>query len=61
MALGIEAYINRNPDRVRIPAGTVDMMAGFSVEAILEALGGTPEPLVEAIKADYSIDRKSVV
>jgi carbon-monoxide dehydrogenase catalytic subunit len=27
------------------------MMAGFSVEAILEALGGTPEPLVEAIKA----------
>jgi carbon-monoxide dehydrogenase catalytic subunit len=27
------------------------MMAGFSVEAILGALGGTPEPLVEAIKA----------
>jgi carbon-monoxide dehydrogenase catalytic subunit len=26
------------------------MMAGFSVEAILGALGGTPEPLVEAIK-----------
>jgi carbon-monoxide dehydrogenase catalytic subunit len=26
-------------------------MAGFSVEAILGALGGTPEPLVEAIKA----------
>jgi len=48
---GIEAYVNRNPDRVRIPEGTVEMMAGFSVEAILEALGGTPEPLVEAIKA----------
>jgi carbon-monoxide dehydrogenase catalytic subunit len=27
--LGIEAYVNRNPDRVRIPAGTMDMMAGF--------------------------------
>ena len=26
------------------------MMAGFSVEAILNALGGTPEPLVAAIK-----------
>ena len=48
---GIEAYANRNPDRVRIPQGTVEMMAGFSVEAILGALGGTPEPLVGAIKA----------
>jgi carbon-monoxide dehydrogenase catalytic subunit len=48
---GVEAYANRNPDRVRIPQGTVDMMAGFSVEAILGALGGTPEPLVAAIKA----------
>jgi len=49
--LGVEAYANRNPDRVRIPDETVEMMAGFSVEAILGALGGTPEPLVEAIKA----------
>jgi carbon-monoxide dehydrogenase catalytic subunit len=48
---GVEAYGNRNPDRVQIPEGTVEMMAGFSVEAILGALGGTPEPLVEAIKA----------
>jgi len=47
----IEAYGNRVPERVQIPAGTVNMMAGFSVEAILGALGGTPEPLVEAIKA----------
>ncbi|MBT8441814.1 MAG: carbon monoxide dehydrogenase, partial [Gammaproteobacteria bacterium] len=31
--------------------GTVEMMAGFSVEAILGALGGTPAPLVDAIKA----------
>lgn len=48
---GVEAYANRNPDRVRIPEGTVEMMAGFSVEAILGALGGTPDPLVDAIKA----------
>lgn len=48
---GVEAYGNRNPDRVRIPEGTVEMMAGFSVEAILGALGGTPAPLVDAIKA----------
>jgi len=48
---GVQAYGNRNPERVRIPEGTVEMMAGFSVEAILGALGGTPEPLVDAIKA----------
>jgi carbon-monoxide dehydrogenase catalytic subunit len=48
---GIEAYANRNPARVRIPTEPVKMMAGFSVEAILGALGGTPEPLVEAIKS----------
>nr|VFJ96145.1 MAG: Ni-dependent carbon monoxide dehydrogenase precursor [Candidatus Kentron sp. H]VFJ96864.1 MAG: Ni-dependent carbon monoxide dehydrogenase precursor [Candidatus Kentron sp. H]VFK02623.1 MAG: Ni-dependent carbon monoxide dehydrogenase precursor [Candidatus Kentron sp. H] len=48
---GIVAYGNRNPDRVRIPVEPVAMMAGFSIESILTALGGTPEPLVDAIKA----------
>jgi carbon-monoxide dehydrogenase catalytic subunit len=47
----IEAYANRVPDRVLIPGDPVPMMAGFSVEAILGALGGTPEPLVDAIKS----------
>ncbi len=47
----IEAYAERVPERVLIPGEPVPMMAGFSVEAILGALGGTPEPLVEAIKA----------
>nr|VFK40692.1 MAG: Ni-dependent carbon monoxide dehydrogenase precursor [Candidatus Kentron sp. SD]VFK46137.1 MAG: Ni-dependent carbon monoxide dehydrogenase precursor [Candidatus Kentron sp. SD] len=47
---GITAYGNRNPDRVRIPVEPVAMMAGFSVESILAALGGSPEPLVDAIK-----------
>jgi carbon-monoxide dehydrogenase catalytic subunit len=46
----IEAFPDRNPARVRIPDGPVSMMSGFSVEAILGALGGTPEPLVAAIK-----------
>jgi len=48
---GIAAYTDRNPARVRIPGSPVKMMAGFSVEAILGALGGTPEPLIDAIKA----------
>ncbi len=48
---GVEAYSNRNPERIRIPDEAVEMMAGFSVEGVLGALGGTPEPLVEAIKA----------
>jgi anaerobic carbon-monoxide dehydrogenase catalytic subunit len=47
----IAAFPNRNPERVRIPDGPVQMMAGFSVEAILGALGGTPQPLVDAIAA----------
>jgi anaerobic carbon-monoxide dehydrogenase catalytic subunit len=46
---GVEAYADRNPDRVRIPVEPVQLMAGFSVEAIVGALGGTPAPLVEAI------------
>jgi carbon-monoxide dehydrogenase catalytic subunit len=45
----VEAYPNRNPDRVRIPVEPVEMMGGFSVEAIVGALGGTPGPLVDAI------------
>jgi anaerobic carbon-monoxide dehydrogenase catalytic subunit len=48
---GIVAYGNRNPDRVRLTSEPVEMMAGFSVEAILGALGGTPQPLVDAIVA----------
>ncbi len=47
---GVEAFANRNPERVRIPVDSMPMMAGFSVEAILAALGGTPAPLVDAIK-----------
>lgn len=45
----VENFANRVPDRVRIPVEPVKMMTGFSVEAILEALGGSLDPLVETI------------
>lgn len=46
----VENYANRVSERINIPVEPVPMMAGFSVEAVVQALGGTPEPLVEAIK-----------
>src|SRR5664280_3575608 len=49
--IAVEAYPDRNQERVRIPVEPVRMMGGFSVEAILGALGGTPKPLVDAIVA----------
>lgn len=47
----VEAFPYRNGERVRIPVEPVRMMGGFSVEAILGALGGSPKPLVDAIAA----------
>ena len=47
----IDKYSDRVPERVRISDLPVEMMAGFSVESIVKALGGSPEPLVDAIKA----------
>lgn len=49
--LAIEAYTERDASRVEIPVKPLDMYSGFSNEAILEALGGTPDPLIDAIKA----------
>ncbi|MCL6446667.1 MAG: anaerobic carbon-monoxide dehydrogenase catalytic subunit [Armatimonadetes bacterium] len=46
----IENYPNRNKNRVFIPEETAEYVAGFSVEAILSALGGTLTPLIEAVK-----------
>lgn len=51
VTMAIENFSNRKPERVQIPAVTNSAMVGFSVEAILAALGGTPEPLIEAIKS----------
>jgi carbon-monoxide dehydrogenase catalytic subunit len=49
--LAVENYARRNPARVRIPDAPVELMTGFSVEAILNALGGSPKPLLDAIAA----------
>ncbi|MFP4111231.1 MAG: anaerobic carbon-monoxide dehydrogenase catalytic subunit [Desulfonatronovibrio sp.] len=49
--MAIDNYGRRNPARVDIPQGPVELMSGFSNEAILGALGGTPNPLIEAVKS----------
>jgi carbon-monoxide dehydrogenase catalytic subunit len=51
VSLAIEAYAKRNPDRVEIPGKPVSLLTGFSNEAVLAALGGTLNPLLDAIKA----------
>ncbi|KKN18425.1 hypothetical protein LCGC14_0955910 [marine sediment metagenome] len=45
----IQAYGNRNPDRINIPNHPVKLIAGFSAEAIIGALGGSVQPLIDAI------------
>jgi carbon-monoxide dehydrogenase catalytic subunit len=47
----VENYRFRKPAQVRIPDEKMECMAGFSVEAIVGALGGTLEPLLGAIKS----------
>jgi len=47
----VENFSRRNKDKVFIPAVPVRNMTGFSVESIVEALGGSLAPLVDAIKA----------
>jgi len=49
--MAIERYSMRNQDRVEIPGEPVDIMTGFSNEALLDALGGSLTPLIDAIKA----------
>jgi len=51
VALAVEAFRKRDPKKIDIPVEPVEIMSGFSNEAILGALGGTPTPLLEAIKA----------
>jgi len=47
----IENYPNRQAEKVNIPSEQMKYVAGFSTETILKALGGTLDPLVDAIKA----------
>jgi carbon-monoxide dehydrogenase catalytic subunit len=49
--MAIENFANRIPERVHIPVEPVPLMTGFSIEAILTALGGSPKPLIDAIVA----------
>ena len=44
-------YKNRNPEKVTIPSEVSDCMVGFSVETIVRALGGTLDPLLDAVKS----------
>ena len=47
----VENYDNRNAAMVDIPDEKTECMAGFSVEAIVQALGGTLDPLLDAVKS----------
>jgi carbon-monoxide dehydrogenase catalytic subunit len=47
----VENFARRAPERVLIPVAPVAQVSGFSVEVIEQALGGTWEPLLNAIKA----------
>jgi len=52
VAAAVENFARRRPERVLIPVTPVSQVSGFSVEVIREALGGTWEPLLNAVKAD---------
>ncbi|MEW6546297.1 MAG: anaerobic carbon-monoxide dehydrogenase catalytic subunit [Bacillota bacterium] len=47
----VDNFPNRKEDRLLIPHEATDYVAGFSTEAILAALGGTLNPLLDIIKA----------
>jgi len=50
VSLAVENFARRDPKRVFIPDAPRAQVAGFSVEAIVAALGGSPEPLLGAVK-----------
>lgn len=49
--IAIDAFLERDANRVEIPVNPVDIMTGFSNEALLNALGGTLDPLLDAVKS----------
>ena len=51
VARAVDNFGQRNPDKVNIPVQPVDLVGGFSVESVLQALGGSLDPLLEALKA----------
>jgi anaerobic carbon-monoxide dehydrogenase catalytic subunit len=46
----VENFSSRHPDMINIPEEKTACVVGFSVEAIVKALGGTLDPLLDAIK-----------
>jgi len=46
----VENFPRRVKEKVNIPKEKMEAWAGFSVEAIVEALGGTLDPLIAALK-----------
>lgn len=49
--IAIEAFEQRDMGKVEIPGKPVDITTGFSVEALLSALGGTLDPLLDVVKS----------
>jgi carbon-monoxide dehydrogenase catalytic subunit len=49
--VAVENYSLRIPEKVLIPEDKTECMVGFSAEAIVKALGGTLDPLLNAIKS----------
>jgi carbon-monoxide dehydrogenase catalytic subunit len=49
--VGVENYPSRQAGRVNIPEEKTECMVGFSIEAIVAALGGSLDPLLDAIKS----------
>ena len=47
----VENYPARNASQVKIPDVKTECMVGFSVEAIVNALGGSLDPLLDAVKS----------
>jgi carbon-monoxide dehydrogenase catalytic subunit len=47
----VENYNHRIPEKVFIPENKTECMVGFSAEAIINVLGGTLDPLLNAIKS----------
>ena len=51
IGIAVDGFKKRDPKRVEIPVEPVEIMTGFSNEAILGALGGSLTPLLDAVKA----------
>ncbi|MFV0349488.1 MAG: anaerobic carbon-monoxide dehydrogenase catalytic subunit [Halodesulfovibrio sp.] len=49
VGIAVNAFAERDASRVDIPCEPVEIMTGFSNEAVIGALGGSLDPLVQAI------------